>query len=162
MIQKLRQPLISIQIDHGQNGFEPGAVLAGAFQIDAVNPEELRAVEISVLWFTEGTGDEDIGVHYFERLNVADAPEMNFQERRRFQTVLPNSPLSYEGLSVKICWCVRVRVFLASGRDFVAEKPFQLGNVPVVHSEDPPIKTDDSQATPNVRMTNDQGPMTND
>jgi hypothetical protein len=146
MIQKLRQPLISIQIDQGQSAFEPGAVLAGAFQVDAVNPEELRAVEISVLWFTEGTGDEDIGVHFFERLNSDDAPEMNFQERRRFQTVLPNSPLSYEGLSVKICWCVRVRIFLASGRNFVAEKPFQLGNVPLVRQGEDAANNDDHQA----------------
>jgi hypothetical protein len=129
MIKMLRQPLISIQIDERQKVFEPGEVLAGAFQIDAVEPSELSAVEISVLWFTEGTGDEDMGVHYFERWSVADVPELNLHQRRRFQTVLPNSPLSYEGLSVKICWCVRVRVYLRKGRDFVAESAFQLGSV---------------------------------
>jgi hypothetical protein len=134
MIKTLRQPLISIQIDHGQQVFEPGEVLAGAFQIDAVDPAELQAVEISVLWFTEGTGEEDLGVHYFEQLTADNAAELNLQEQRRFQTVLPNSPLSYEGVSVKICWCVRVRVFLRQGRDFVAEKAFQLGNVPVMQA----------------------------
>ncbi len=134
MIRTLRQPLISIQIDHGQQSFEPGEVLAGAFQVDAMDAAELQAVELSVLWFTEGTGDEDLGVHYFERLTSDDVPELNLQERRRFQTVLPNSPLSYEGISVKICWCVRVRIFSRQGRDFVAEKPFQLGSVPLVQA----------------------------
>ena len=132
MIRTLRQPLISIQIDHSQQVFEPGEVVAGVFQVDAVEASELSAVEISVLWFTEGTGDEDMGVHYFERLTADDAPAVNLQEQRRFQTVLPNSPLSYEGVSVKICWCVRVRIFLRQGRDFVAERAFQLGKVPLV------------------------------
>jgi hypothetical protein len=127
----LRQPLISIQIDHRQQVFEPGDVLSGAFQIDAVEPAELRAVEVSVLWFTEGKGDEDLAVHYFERLTSADVPELNLHEWRRFQTILPNSPLTYEGVLVKICWCVRVRAFLRAGRDFVAEKSFLLGHVPL-------------------------------
>jgi len=56
MIRALRQPLISIQIDD-KSVFEPGDVLSGAFQIDAVDAADLRAVEVSVLWFTEGTGD---------------------------------------------------------------------------------------------------------
>src|SRR5215813_6241484 len=122
----LRQPLISIQIDRAQQEFQPGDVLEGAFQIDAVDPGQLRAVELSVLWFTEGTGDEDMAVHYFEQLSTKATPDFDLQEWRRFQTILPNSPLSYEGLSVKICWCVRVRLFLLSGRDFVAERGFQL------------------------------------
>jgi hypothetical protein len=127
----LRQPLISIQIDHRDEILHPGDVLSGAFQIDAVDPSELRAVEVSVLWFTEGKGDEDLAVHYFERLTARDVPELNLHEWRRYQTILPNSPLTYEGVLVKICWCVRVRIFLCDGRDFVAEKSFQLGRVPL-------------------------------
>ena len=127
----LRQLLVSIQIDGRQQQFQPGEVLAAAFQIDAVQPHELSAIEISVLWFTEGTGDEDLAVHYFERLSNESMPELDLSELRRFQTILPNSPLSYEGLSVKICWCIRVRVFLRGGREFVSEKIFQLGSVPL-------------------------------
>jgi hypothetical protein len=130
----LRQPLISIQIDGRQREFEPGEVLSGAFQIDAVDPEELRAVEVSVLWFTEGKGDEDLAVHYFERLTSSDVPELNLHEWRRFQTILPASPLSYEGVLVKVCWCVRVRAFLHGGRDFVSERPFELGRVPAAQA----------------------------
>jgi hypothetical protein len=134
MIRTLRQPLISIQIADHQLVFQPGDVLSGAFQIDAVDAADLHAVEVSVLWFTEGTGDEDLAVHYFERLTADTIPELSLQQWRRFQTILPNSPLSYEGVSVKICWCVRVRVFLETGRDFVSERPFQLGNVPVAQA----------------------------
>ncbi|HEY2881655.1 MAG TPA: hypothetical protein VGJ15_04465 [Pirellulales bacterium] len=131
MIQVLRQPLISIQIDDRQQVFQPGDVLSAAFQIDSIEPAELRAIEISVLWFTEGTGEEDMAVHYFERLTLDLMPDLDLQQSRRFQTVLPNTPLSYEGVSVKICWCIRVRAFLRQGRDFVAERPFQLGNIPL-------------------------------
>ncbi len=125
----LRQPLISIQIDHAQRVFQPGEVLSGMYQIDSVDPADLQAVEVSVLWFTEGKGEEDLAVHYFERLTADAMPEKNLNECRRFQTILPNSPLSYEGVNVKICWCVRVRAFLHRGRDFVAERAFQLGEV---------------------------------
>jgi hypothetical protein len=31
---------------------------------------------------------------------------------------------------VKICWCVRARVFLSRGKELYDELPFELGNVP--------------------------------
>jgi hypothetical protein len=132
----LRQPLISIELDGPssrgrERRYMPAEVLTGAYQIDAVEAGDIQAVEISVLWFTEGKGDEDLAVHYFERLTADDLPDIDLSELRRFQTVLPKSPLSYEGVLVKICWCVRVRMFLKSGRDFVSEKSFQLGHVPL-------------------------------
>jgi hypothetical protein len=38
--------------------------------------------------------------------------------------------LSYEGVIVKIRWCVRLRVFFESGRDHVSEHVFTVGRVP--------------------------------
>jgi hypothetical protein len=52
---------------------------------------------------------------------------------RRFSTVLPASPLSYDGEIVKICWCVRLRLFLPQGQEALTEVPFRLGNVPGVN-----------------------------
>jgi hypothetical protein len=126
----MREPLISIMLDKHQQVFVPGETLRGEYQIDAVDPSEIHAVELSVLWYTEGKGDEDLAVHYFERLTADDAQTIGLHELRRFQTELPNSPLSYEGVLVKIRWCARVRVFLRNGRDAVAERGFQLGAVP--------------------------------
>ena len=57
-----------------------------------------------------------------------------FTEPRSFETVLPNSPLSYEGVIVKIHWCVRACAFLARGKQFVEECPFRLGNIPPAHA----------------------------
>ena len=40
---------------------------------------------------------------------------------RRFTTTLPPSPLSYDGQIVKVCWCVRLRLFLPQGQESLAE-----------------------------------------
>ena len=126
----MRAPLISISIEHRQRPHAGGERLIGEFQIDAVEAAELRAVELSILWYTEGKGDEDLGVHHFERWTDEEAAGQPLNELRKFNVVLPNSPLSYEGALVKIRWCVRVRVFLKNGREFYAELPFRLGTVP--------------------------------
>jgi hypothetical protein len=76
-------------------------------------------------------------VHDFRRLAVEDGDWVDPRYPGRFSTVLPNSPLSYRGLIVKLRWCVRVRVFLARDKEVVGEMPFQLGNVPAVSVEEP-------------------------
>ena len=55
--------------------------------------------------------------------------EDDLGRRREFRTLLPEVPLSYDGLIVKICWCARLRLFLARGRQHVVEDCFQLGQV---------------------------------
>lgn len=120
------EPLISIQLANNQESFRPGDFLVCDFQIDAVEPEDVQAVEASVLWYTEGKGEEDMAVHYFERHVPSDASGRDLRALSRFQTVLPNSPLSYAGEIVRIHWCVRVRAFLRQGKECCGERPFQL------------------------------------
>jgi hypothetical protein len=122
------EPLISIQFRDHEGPYRPGDPLVCEYQIDAVDPGEIVAVEASVLWYTEGKGDEDFGVHYFERRAPADADEGDLRPLRRFRTALPDSPLSYEGTIVKVRWCARVRLYLARGRELTQEIPFQLGD----------------------------------
>jgi hypothetical protein len=124
-------PLVTIQLDPAHRNYAPGGTLAGRFRWDVGYPDKVRSVELSILWYTEGKGDEDSGVHYFEEHSASDRPG----ERpawRPFATKLPSSPLSYDGVMVKIRWCVRVRVFLESGKDVVGEKVFRLGDLPSV------------------------------
>lgn len=125
----MMEPLISIQFDGGKHSYLPGEVLSCDFQIDAVAAQDIQAVEASVLWHTEGKGDEDLAVHYFERRVPADAEERDLRRLRQFQTMLPHSPLSYAGAIVSIRWCARVRVFLKRGRECGHERNFQLGDV---------------------------------
>ncbi len=132
----MNEPEIIIRLDEDGQIYSPGATLSGKYRIEAVEGASLQAVEVSVLWYSEGKGDEDLAVHEFWRKD-ADSGELGNPRRPdRFSTTLPLSPLSYDGQIVKIRWCVRVRVIFNRGRDLVAQRLFRLGNVPPVK---PPI-----------------------
>jgi hypothetical protein len=133
--------LVSIKIDQRPMAHAPGEMLNGEYQIDAVEATELNAVELSVLWYTEGKGDEDLGVHHFERRTDEDEDPTPLTELRKFSVALPGSPLSYEGVLIKLRWCVRVRVFLKTGRNYFAELPFRLGTVPEGRLIEPPAES---------------------
>ena len=84
-------PLISISVEQRQRPHIAGQPLTGEFQIDAVDAAELRAVELSVLWYTEGKGDEDLGVHHFERWTDEDIAGQPLIELRKFAVPFPTA-----------------------------------------------------------------------
>lgn len=133
----MTEPLLSLCLASSKRVFSAGDELVCEYQIDAVDPADIQAVEASVLWFTEGKGEEDMGVHFFERRLPGDADDGDLRPMRRVRTRLPNSPLSYTGTVLSIRWCVRLRVFLRRGRDYVLEQPFTLGSVPPMIAEGP-------------------------
>lgn len=114
--------------------FDPANYLECEYELDESLFDELQAVETSVLWFTEGKGDEDIGVHFFVRRS-----RQQLQDDRtttyRFATTLPHSPLTYDGEILKIRWCVRVKLFCAKSKMITADREFRLGRVGI-QSED--------------------------
>lgn len=123
-------PRITVHFDRLDRCYEPLDPLAVRYEGEGLAADDPpRAVEHSVLWYTEGKGEEDLGVHFFER--VVDPERLPpAASGARFDVVLPASPLSYEGVIVKVRWCVRVRYFFAAGRDFVSEHEFSVGRVP--------------------------------
>ncbi|REK18716.1 MAG: hypothetical protein DWQ42_19220 [Planctomycetota bacterium] len=121
---------VSLRLITDSRQYQPGETLAGEYFVDVMNPNDIRAVEVSVLWFTEGKGDEDLAVHFFQRQTNDDEHYVDLRATQHFTTVLPNSPLSYDGVLVRVRWCVRVRAFLPRGRELVAEEGFRLGEVP--------------------------------
>lgn len=127
-------PDLTIQLHEGRKCYYSGETLSGEYRLGPCDPAELRAIELSVLWYTEGKGDEDMAVHHFERTGADNGELVNPEQPRRFSTVLPNSPLSYDGVIVKIHWCVRVRAFFGRGREVVADRPFVLGDVPAARA----------------------------
>lgn len=131
------EPLISLTLRDPKRVFQPGDTLYCEYQIDAVEAENVQAVEASVLWYTEGKGDEDLAVHHFERCTPSDVEGGDLRELRSFEVVLPNSPLSYEGAILKIHWCIRVRLFLKRGKEIFLERPFRLGAVPAAVQQSP-------------------------
>jgi hypothetical protein len=132
-------PLVTVRLDGRRRQYQPGEPLSGEFVIETLNPDDIKAVELSVVWFTEGKGEEDMGLHYFKRHSREEQP-FDPRETVRFaaEEKLPASPLSYDGLILKIRWCVRVRVFLPRGETLVHDEPFQLGEVPRARPLEPP------------------------
>ena len=129
----MNDPHVSLRLIGDSRFFHPGQALSGEFFVETPDPQEIKSVELSVLWHTEGKGDEDLAVHHFQRIANDSGQDVDFRRTQQFHTVLPLSPLSYDGAIVQIFWCVRLRVFLRSGRDVVAEQSFQLGMVPRAH-----------------------------
>lgn len=130
-------PLVRIRFDGNGRVYRPGETLSGEYRIESVPLEEIKAVEVSVLWYTEGKGDEDLAVHDFWRHEPGEGDRQDLRRPGRFSAVLPKSPMSYRGVLVKIRWCVRVRVFLHRGREVMGELAFRLGDVPAARAAIP-------------------------
>ena len=128
-------PSIIIAFDgRGSRRYTPGDTLAGSYRVEAIGSESIAAIEISVLWYTEGKGSEDIGIREFWRLSVDSGDWIDPRHPGRFSTTLPQSPLSYHGISLSIHWCVRIRVFFNNNTETMEELPFLLGNIPDVRT----------------------------
>ncbi len=114
----------------GARTYEPGETLSGFYSLSDVRRGAVESVEISILWRTEGKGNEDVGVHAFWKLSVQNGDWIDPLRPCRFSAKLPKSPLSYEGNLIKIRWRARVRAFLSTGEQLVDETPFRLGDLP--------------------------------
>lgn len=126
----IRQPpSVTVHFCSPDRRYEPLQSIDVRYSVDLPPGHVARAVERSIVWYTEGKGEEDLAIHYFER--VTDRSRLQPAVRvAGFATHLPASPLSYEGIIVKIRWCVRVRIFFQTAKDFVSEHVFELGVVP--------------------------------
>lgn len=106
--------------------YEAGGTLRAKWRISRVPLEQVQGLEVSVLWHTEGKGDEDLHVHHFHRVVESQIRRLGLADEQSISCVLPATPLSYHGLLISVCWCIRLRLFLANGREIVAEHPFYL------------------------------------
>ncbi|MBI2389630.1 MAG: hypothetical protein HYV09_08540 [Deltaproteobacteria bacterium] len=106
---------------NGESRFAPGAQVSGTTKVDSRDGEPLSRTELSVLWYTEGKGDEDMGVVHFEELTGGgDATSIE----RAYRVQLPLLPVSYAGELIKIHWVARVRVRKLLGDDEIHDTPF--------------------------------------
>lgn len=122
---------IVVRLDgRGARLYFPGETISGSYYLNEARESTIDAVEISIVWQTEGKGNEDCGVHAFWRLSSQEGDWIDPLQPGRFSAVLPPSPLSYEGNLIKIRWSARVRAFLANGKQLVDEASFRLGNLP--------------------------------
>jgi hypothetical protein len=127
------RPEIDVRLE--QEAYRPGDLLAGALALDP--DEELTTLELSVLWHTEGKGDEDLGVVHFEDWSGPRDRPFDRSRPYAFTARLPLTPLSYDGFLIRIHWCVRVRARWAAGGETLREVPFRLGDVPAPQGNHP-------------------------
>lgn len=123
------EPALGLRLLSLQPCLEPQELLEFEYCLKRVTSEMIDRLEVSVIWYTEGKGSEDIGVHYFESVTSEQLTYACLEEPRRVATILPPNPLSYEGRLLKIRWCVRLRLYLLDGREMRAEQPFYLGHL---------------------------------
>lgn len=135
----MSEPRIDIRLEGEEAHFAPGAALRGEYRLVGIHECQVKSLEVSVLWCTEGKGDEDMAVHEFWRQSAEDGDVIDTLRPGRFSTQLPNSPLSYQGRIITLRWCVRVRVFLHRNREVVGEKTFCLGAVPPIAPPAAPV-----------------------
>jgi hypothetical protein len=133
----MSDPAIVIRLDGNGRAYQPGETLSGEYRLEGVDRDQVQAIEISVLWYSEGKGDEDLAVHEFWRRDADNGEWIDPRRPERFSTTLPRSPLSYDGQIVKLRWCIRVRAFLQRGKDLMGQKVFRLGDIPPVKADRP-------------------------
>ena len=110
-----------------EDGVYPAeSLLTAQWRISRVAIDEIQSVEISVLWHTEGKGDEDLQVQFFHRISEQAVARLDLGQPQSIQCVLPPTPLSDQGRLISLRWCVRLRLYLSQGREIVAEQPFYL------------------------------------
>ncbi len=90
---------IRIETRDGVTAFLPGETVEGTvgWHFDA----PARSVEVRLLWYTEGKGDQDVGV-------VSSVPLANpgADEIRPFQIRLPAGPYSFSGRLISLVWAL--------------------------------------------------------
>ncbi len=123
----MRRPVVRLRICNPKPAYQPGDLLECECSINAPEEMKLQAVETSVIWLTEGKGEEDLGVHFFDRRRKDDVRDEDLGTMYRFKTQLPNSPLSYDGKMIKIHWMVRACVFYERGKELRFDQSFCLG-----------------------------------
>lgn len=93
--------------------YAAGDLLRCTWQIEDLGVFVPQGLELSVLWYTEGKGDEDLNVHYFHRWSSSRLSELALDTAQHFETRLPESPLSYSGHLFRIRWCIRMRLYIS-------------------------------------------------
>ena len=61
------EPTVVIRLDGDSRVYRPGETLSGEYWSESLEAGQVKAIEVSVLWHTEGKGDEDMAVHEFWR-----------------------------------------------------------------------------------------------
>lgn len=106
--------------------YHPDQLLDCSYRLETQADAKILTMETSVLWRSEGKGDEDLGVHFFDRRPFTAESPFRSDQRFKLQLRLPLSPLSYQGFLVKVGWLIRINLVLEQGQSLQIDTPFAL------------------------------------
>ena len=139
------QPAVNLALCQEDGVYEAGGTLTARWRISRVPLDEVHGLEVSVMWHSEGKGDEDLHVHHFHRVVENQLRRVGLADEQSTRCELPVTPLSYHGKLISLRWCVRLRLFLDGGREIVAEQPFPLVS-PVMMALPSAVSPDDANS----------------
>lgn len=94
---------LAVEIQNGANAFLPGETVEGTVSWQLDGPAQ--TVELRLLWYTQGKGDQDVGV-------VSSVPfgSPGLQDSRPFRVSLPDGPFSFSGKLISLSWALELVV----------------------------------------------------
>ncbi|KPK37951.1 MAG: hypothetical protein AMJ65_13520 [Phycisphaerae bacterium SG8_4] len=92
---------LTIQLEQNKTALRPGDVVAGT--VSWKLEEQVRQVELRLLWYTQGKGDEDAGL--VETMTFA---QPSLSDQRSFRFTLPNGPYSFSGSLISLTWTLEL------------------------------------------------------
>lgn len=95
--------MLAISVDRGRTAFAPGDTVCGTLQWTCDAPP--GAIELRLLWYTQGRGDRDAGVAH--RLRIESPAAIG---STAFEFAAPSGPYSCSGRLVSICWALEAVV----------------------------------------------------
>ena len=92
---------LAVEIQDGANAFLPGETVEGTVSWQLGEPA--ASVELRLFWYTQGKGDQDVGV-------VFAVPFANpgLQGSRAFRISLPGGPFSFSGKLISLVWALEL------------------------------------------------------
>jgi hypothetical protein len=90
---------IRIETRDGVTAFRPGDEVAGTVRWQLDRPP--RSLELRLFWYTQGKGDQDVGV--VENLPLAETAPVG---HRSFRFRLPAGPFSFSGKLISLLWAI--------------------------------------------------------
>ena len=92
---------IRIETRDGSTAFLPGETVEGTAAWHFEPPA--KSVELRLLWYTEGKGDQDLGI-----VETVPFTDPGAEELRRFHVRLPQGPFSFSGKLISLAWALEV------------------------------------------------------
>ncbi len=92
---------LRVELEKPEASFRPGETIQGTANWSLAEAPE--ALEVRLFWFTQGKGDQDVGVIETTALDGAGR-----EGSRDFTFTAPEAPLSFSGKLISLVWAVEL------------------------------------------------------